>query len=227
MLSPLKMGALVTRALRPVKSFNLENRAHREISREKPQPAPTYPKNLQDLQRTIESVPDLAEKLDKKDPGLDDRLKNVYVTSHGRPEADITREKMSKQSKDRPLPQDRKMPEVFEMGFKEPEKVRYGNTTLRDVINFTSAHQTNPEEVTTRKIALEYKMRDEDVASILKYFKTFEIYVPETKKSPAIFAGPAHLRKQIEEDKREQLEEKKKVQEVAMLESKNQKKGAT
>lgn len=168
-----------------------------------------YPQNLEDLRRTIESDPNLADKLDKKDAGLDDRLKNVYVTSYGRPEDDITKEKIAKRNKDRPLPQDRKMVEFYEMGFKEPVKVKYGNTTLRDTINFVSAHQINPEEVTAAKIALEYKMKEEDVGTILKYFKTYEIYVPGTKKSPAVFAGPAQLRKKIMEEKLRQIEEKK------------------
>lgn len=212
MLSPPKMGALVTRAMRPIKSFNIENRAHRVISREKPIPAPMYPSNLLDLNRTKEEHPDLDDKLDKKDPGLDDRLKNVYVTSRGRPEDDVTRELRAKQSKNRPLPQDRKVVEFFEMGFKDPDRVKYGNTTLRDAINYIQAHQINPEEVTVAKIALGYKMREDDVASILKYFKTYEVYLPKTKTSPAVFAGPSHLRKKIEEDKIRMLEEAKEDQ---------------
>ncbi|XP_059055806.1 protein NDUFAF4 homolog [Achroia grisella] len=191
------MGALVTKALRPIKSFNIENRAHRIISKEKPVPAPKYPENIEDLKRSLKSDPNLDEKLDKKDPSLDDRLRDVYVTSLGRPEDDITREKRI-QNPDRPLPLDRKMPEEFEYGFKEPEKLKYGHTILRDVLNFISAHQSNPNEVTASKIAFEYKMREDDVKTILKYFKTYEVYVPETKQSPAIFAGPASLRKQLE-----------------------------
>ncbi|XP_026750411.1 protein NDUFAF4 homolog [Galleria mellonella] len=199
------MGALVTKALRPIKSFNIENRAHRVISKEKPVPAPKYPESLEDLKRAIESDPHLEEKLDKKDPGLDSRLRDVYVTSFGRPEDDITREKRT-QNPDRPLPQDRRIPGEYEYGFKEPEKVKYGHTTLRDVLTFISAHQTNPTEVTASKIALEYKMREDDVEKILKYFKTYEVYIPETKKSPAIFAGPSNLRRQLEKSKMKEIQ---------------------
>lgn len=207
MLAPPEMGALVTRALRPIKSFNIENRAHRVISKDKPDPAPAYPHALEDLKRTLETVPDIDEKLDKKDPGLDDRLKNVYVTSHGRPEDDLTREQ-KEQSTTRPLPANRKLVGDFEMGFKEPDKVRYGKTTLRHAITFIGAHQTNPNEITTSKIALEYKLKEDDVQSILKYFKTFEVYIPKTKNSPAIFAGPATTRKQLEAFNVKELEGK-------------------
>ncbi|CAG9792733.1 unnamed protein product [Diatraea saccharalis] len=192
------MGALVTRALRPIRSFNIENRAHRVISKEKPEPAPSYPHALEDLKRTLEVVPDIDEKLDKKDPALDDRLKNVYVTSHGKPEADLTREQ-KEQSTNRPLPQSRTLVEDFELGFKEPDQVKYGRTTLRHAMNFIGAHQTNPKEITPMKIALEYKLSEDDVQDILKYFKTFEVYIPKTKKSAAVFAGPATIRKQNEE----------------------------
>lgn len=213
MLLPPEMGALVSKALRPIKSFNIENRAHRVISKEKPTPAPRYPHNLEDLKRTLEAEPNIDEKLDKKDEGLDKRLKDVYVTSLGRPEVDVTQERQSVVKSKRPLPQDRKMPPEYDYGFKEPDRVTYGRTTLRDSINFISAHQANPNEVTASKIALEYKLKEEDVESILKYFKTYEVYIPETKKSPAVFAGPAQMRKQLYKLETKELEANKEKEE--------------
>lgn len=201
------MGALVAKALRPVKAFNIENRAHRVISKEKPTPAPRYPGNIEDLKRTLEADPNIDEKLDKKDPALDDRLKDVYVTSYGRSEDDVTRELRKKQSEVRPLPQDRKLVEDFEFGFREPEKIKYGRASLRQVVTFISAHQIDSKEASPDKIAFEYKLKLEDVESILKYFKTFEIYIPETKKTPAMFAGPAHLKKEIIESQKKAIEE--------------------
>lgn len=206
------MGALATKVLRPIKSFNIENRAHRVISREKPTPAPTYAHNLEDLRRTLEANPDLDGKLDKKDAALDLRLKDVYVTSKGRPETDITRVK--RESTDRPLPQDRTMVPDYDYGFKEPETIKYGRTTLRNVIMFLSAHQMNPEEVTVQKIAFEYKMREEDVSNIVKYFKTFEVFIPETKTSPAVFAGPATVRKQLYKIGVNEIEDKNSTKEL-------------
>lgn len=215
------MGALVTRALRPIRSFNIENRAHREISKEKPTPAPKYPQNLEDMKRAMEADPDLDDKLDKKDSGLDDRLKDVYVISHGKPEDDITKNKQVK-NPNRPLPEDRKIVEDFEYGFKEPSRINYGRTTLRHAINFITAHQTNPDEMSVAKISEEYKLKEDDVNDILKYFKTFEVYLPETKKTPAIFAGPSTLRKKLEaspdykllDDKSRQSLEKDEIQKL-------------
>ncbi|CAG5055035.1 unnamed protein product [Parnassius apollo] len=207
-LTPPEMGALVTKVLRPIKSFNIENRAHRVISKEKPVPAPKYEANIEDLKRTLEAVPNLDDKLDKKDPALDGRLKDVYVTSHGRPEDDITREKM-KQNPNRPLPQERRQVQNYDLGLKEPDTIPYGRTTLRRALEFIESHQMNPSEVTASKIALEYKLKEKDVETILKYFKTYEIYIPETKKSAATFAGPATFRKQLQNTEVKQLEDSK------------------
>uniref|UniRef100_A0A2A4K9N7 protein-tyrosine-phosphatase n=1 Tax=Heliothis virescens TaxID=7102 RepID=A0A2A4K9N7_HELVI len=219
-LLPPEMGALVTKALRPIKSFNIENRAHRVISKEKPTPAPTYTQNIEDLKRTLEADPDIDEKLNRKDEGLDKRLKDVYVTSRGRPEVDITEEKKFQSKSRRPLPKDRTMPPQYDFGFKEPERVPYGRTTLRDAINFISSHQTNPNEVTASKIALEYKLKEDDVESILKYFKTYEVYIPETKKSPAMFAGPAQMRKQLYQLETKQISDSKDKEETSKTDHK-------
>ncbi|XP_045455675.1 protein NDUFAF4 homolog [Melitaea cinxia] len=214
------MGALVSRALRPLKSFNIENRAHRVISKEKPEVAPRYPSTIEELKRVQELDPEIDSKLDRKDPELDLRLKDVYVTSHGRPEDDVTREK-KEQRPDRPLPQNRDAVPDFDFGLMEPTKVPYGKTTLRHAIDFISAHQVNPDEVTVSKIAYEYKMKEEDVENILKYFKTYEIYVPATKEAPALYAGPSKLREQLYKPKVKGIEDKKSSKENKQEQIKN------
>lgn len=205
------MGALVTKALRPVRTFNIENRAHRVISKEKPTPAPRYQQALDDMRRAMDEDPKINEKLNLKDVELDKMLKEVYVTSEGKPEEDITREIQQKSSK-RPKPMYRMQPEEYEYGFKEPDVIPYGRVTLRKALEFLAAHQCDPNQVTAEKIAEEYKLKLEDVNNMLKYFKTFEVFVPETKKTPATFAGPATIRKQMERAfEMKQIEDKKNV----------------
>lgn len=208
-LLPLEMGALVSKALRPIKTFNIENRAHRVISKEKPSPAPQYAATLLDIKRATDADPQLDDKIQKKNQELDNWLKKVYVTSEGRPEDDITRE--IQQNPNKILPQDRKPVESFDYGLKEPERISYGKTTLRNAISFITAHQTDPKEASTQKIALEYKLKEEDVENILKYFQTFEVYYPATKTSQAQFAGPSQLRLKLEEEKRKLLEDEAEV----------------
>lgn len=206
------MGVFLTKALRPIKSFNIENRAHRVISKEKPTPAPRYQQAIDDMRRAADEDPNINEKLNTKNAELDKMLKEVYVTSEGKPEEDVTRE-IQQKNPNRPLPMYRMQPEDYEYGFKEPEKITYGRVTLRKALEFLSAYQCNPNEVTAEKIAEEYKLKLKDVNNILKYFKTFEIFVPETKTAPATFAGPATLRKQMERAfEIEQIENKKKLE---------------
>lgn len=39
---------------RKINRFNVENRAHRVLERDKPVPAPKYDSNLRDMERTVE-----------------------------------------------------------------------------------------------------------------------------------------------------------------------------
>jgi NADH dehydrogenase [ubiquinone] 1 alpha subcomplex assembly factor 4 len=79
--------------------FNVENRAHRVISQSKPKPAPQYEANVKDLERILRGKfcmkknenlsmklflvdhPEIVEQASRKDSKLDDRLKQVFVTS--------------------------------------------------------------------------------------------------------------------------------------------------
>lgn len=58
------------------------------------------------------------------------------------------------------LPLDRKPVEAFEWGFKEPEHVSKGRTTLRQAIEFIGKHQHEPNDWTVERIADEYKLKE-------------------------------------------------------------------
>lgn len=99
------MGQLASKVIRKANRFNVENRAHRVLEREKPTPAPKFDSNLRDMERTLEREipekfkrslsfskldfiitvdPKFVDKLNAKDATLDSRLKDVYVTSQDR-----------------------------------------------------------------------------------------------------------------------------------------------
>lgn len=48
------MGKVMSVVARKANRFNVENRAHRVLEREKPVPAPKYESNLRDMERTLE-----------------------------------------------------------------------------------------------------------------------------------------------------------------------------
>lgn len=116
-------------------------------------------------------MPDVVSELSKKDSVLDDRLKQVYVTSSKIENPMIESDKSK-------LPQDRKQVEVFEYGFLEPDpkKLARGKCTLRQAIQFISDHQTNPEEWTATKIANDFKMKEDLVGELFSYSLYFWKY---------------------------------------------------
>ncbi|XP_037823739.1 protein NDUFAF4 homolog [Lucilia sericata] len=175
------MGKVMSMVSRKVNRFNVENRAHRILEREKPVAAPKYEGNLRDMERTMELDPNFLEKLNKKDSALDERLKNVYVTSQDR-FIDYGL-KRSQSSEDKQLPLDRHTPEDFEFGYMEPQRITIGRCTLRQALKFITDHQSEPEKWTPAKIAEDYKMKPELVDNILKYFRSYNIYIPDQRSS--------------------------------------------
>lgn len=48
------MGKVMSVVSRQINRFNVENRAHRVLERDKPVPAPKYESNIRDMERTME-----------------------------------------------------------------------------------------------------------------------------------------------------------------------------
>ncbi|KAH8382514.1 hypothetical protein KR009_003929 [Drosophila setifemur] len=180
------MGQVASRVVRQAKRFNVENRAHRVLEREKPTPAPKFESNLRDMERTLELDPKFVDKLNVKDASLDTRLKDVYVTSQDRfikrVQERQAKEAASSETQDqRVLPMDRKTPEDFEYGYMEPNRITPGRCTLRQALKFINDHQLDPEAWPAKKISNEYKLKEPHVENILHYFKTFNMYIPDQK----------------------------------------------
>lgn len=52
------MGKVLSVATRPFRNFNIENRAHKIISKEKPTPAPLHAANLKEAERILKGTID-------------------------------------------------------------------------------------------------------------------------------------------------------------------------
>ncbi|KAH8328739.1 hypothetical protein KR074_004361 [Drosophila pseudoananassae] len=184
------MGQLASKVIRKANRFNVENRAHRVLEREKPTPAPKFDSNLRDMERTLEREnpekciiclmsklyfilivdPKFVDKLNVKDATLDSRLKDVYVTSQDRFIQRVKERQEAEAAADakeeRVLPKDRKTPEDFEYGYMEPTRVTPGRCTLRQALQFINDHQLDPESWPVNKIANEYKLKEPHVGTI-------------------------------------------------------------
>ncbi|XP_014086802.1 protein NDUFAF4 homolog [Bactrocera oleae] len=178
------MGKVMSMVANKMNRFNVENRAHRILERDKPVPAPKFESNIQDMQRALELDPQLVDKLNKKNVALDDRLKNVYVTSEDK----FIDYAAQRTDPNKPLPLSRKTPQDFEYGYREPTRVVAGRCTLRQAMQFITDHQSDPELWTKQRIASDYKLKEEVVDNILHYFKSFNVYIPDKGQKERILS---------------------------------------
>jgi NADH dehydrogenase [ubiquinone] 1 alpha subcomplex assembly factor 4 len=122
---------------------------------------------------SLSEHPEIIEETTKKDKGLDDRLKNVFVTSSH----EIDQKRII--NPERPLPTSKEFAGYFELGYQEPEFITPGKATLKQIIQFLGDYHLHPEVWTVEKIALEYKLSLENAASMVEYYKLFSMQLPK------------------------------------------------
>lgn len=82
---------------KPIRNYNIESRAHKIISKDKPVPAPKHKSISVDYERILKGkfnlfcsciirlileYPNIAEEIETKHKDLDSRLRDVFVVSH-------------------------------------------------------------------------------------------------------------------------------------------------
>ncbi|XP_011877275.1 PREDICTED: protein NDUFAF4 homolog isoform X2 [Vollenhovia emeryi] len=149
---------------RPVRLFNIENRARKVISQEKPKPAPQYAATEKQKRLMDEVNPHFMEGHYKKNVQLDQRLKDVFVTSMDPQEVN----EPTKESKS--LPQSRKNPEIdFLYEPYETTVIPVGKCSLKQALTFLMQHKSDPVTYSSETIASEYKM-DKEVVDFTFFF---------------------------------------------------------
>lgn len=139
--------------------------------------------------------PNLADDLNKKSNSLDDRLKQVYVERTDKINPDQNQQNLTSKA----LPLDRKTPEDFEFGFQEPnlDNLNPGKSTLRQIMKLLTDHQEDPEKWTAKAIADEYKLKEIHVINLLKYFRPFNLHIPDKQKSERLLVEPGLSKKYL------------------------------
>ncbi|GFG30075.1 hypothetical protein Cfor_06140 [Coptotermes formosanus] len=199
------MGKVWSVIQRKANRFNVESRAHKVISQDKPTPAPKYRSTIQELETIKSDYPHILEEQSRRDSKLDDRLKQVFVRSYD----PIVEEPTSSSSHS--LPQDRRSFEETEFGYTEPVMIPQGRVTLKQAIKFITDHQTNPNTWTPEAIAKEYSITQDKIEKILLYYQTFQVHIPEdtskkTSKKSYIETKETHKPQEMLESKEETLE---------------------
>uniref|UniRef100_A0A3B3VWN2 NADH dehydrogenase [ubiquinone] 1 alpha subcomplex assembly factor 4 n=1 Tax=Poecilia latipinna TaxID=48699 RepID=A0A3B3VWN2_9TELE len=166
----IHMGARLARMFR---NYNVENRALREISKEKPRSAPRHATTATPSAVTSESVM-------KKNESLLEHLRSVYVES--------TDPTVGKEADRRPL-----RVRLPGSAFSLPElaDVPKGKLTLAEALKALGSHQHQPRTWSAEKIAQEYCLELKDTKSVLEFFIPFkvEIIPPRSRTSKQIKAS--------------------------------------
>ncbi|XP_007542776.1 NADH dehydrogenase [ubiquinone] 1 alpha subcomplex assembly factor 4 isoform X1 [Poecilia formosa] len=181
------MGARLARMFR---NYNVENRALREISKEKPRSAPRHATTATPSAVSSEA----SESVMKKNESLLEHLRSVYVESTDPTVGGKTTPEFSgnasagKEADRRPL-----RVSLPGSAFSLPEltDVPKGKLTLAEALKALGSHQHQPRTWSAEKIAQEYCLELKDTKSVLEFFIPFkvEIIPPRSRTSKQIKAS--------------------------------------
>ncbi len=186
-------GAVFTR---PLQRFNAEERAHKVLDREagagvggKPTPAPKFPADQQRLQELRETDPQVQDGLlHRKDSSLDQRLKEVFVTSTD-PAGFDPDSLRQPENPERPLP--RRQDPVLRWKptdhvFNDPGvRPRRGKATLTVLQDVLALHRSDPRRFSAEALAREHDLNPIDVENLLRHFRIFDIDKPDSARDAA------------------------------------------
>ncbi|XP_025894961.1 NADH dehydrogenase [ubiquinone] 1 alpha subcomplex assembly factor 4, partial [Nothoprocta perdicaria] len=164
---------------RVFRTFNVENRARREISKEKPTPAPRHPTARLDA---LANRPEIQEEIYRKDDRLLTLLKDVYVESRDPP----------KQVKDQgveSLPckhEEKRLTKLGHLEALDVKKVPKGKISIVEALTLLNNHKLHPHIWTAEKIAQEYSLELKEVKSLLEFFIPFSVQEFPTENRKAI-----------------------------------------
>ncbi|XP_028809073.1 NADH dehydrogenase [ubiquinone] 1 alpha subcomplex assembly factor 4 isoform X2 [Denticeps clupeoides] len=160
------MGARVGRMFR---NFNLENRAHREVGRAKPVPAPRH----QGPGKPVGGTEDVPEKIRQKDESLASLLKSVYVEStEPVPPTPLPAAAERAEVQRRPLkaalPGD-------PYGICDITDVPKGKLSIVEALTALNNHKREPRTWTAEKVAQEYSLDLAETKALVQFFIPFDV----------------------------------------------------
>ncbi|XP_060676875.1 NADH dehydrogenase [ubiquinone] 1 alpha subcomplex assembly factor 4 [Hemiscyllium ocellatum] len=167
------MGARLARAMR---NFNLENRAHVEIGKQKPSSAPRHPSSMALIEQQLSNHPETNE-VHNKNEELLSLLKDIYVDSKEIPAKKRATSETSKQLQEHRLLKSNLDYELFNI-----TKVPKGKLSIVEALTILNNHKLKPDLWTADKIAEDYCLELKDVKGLLEFFKPFEIKVLPPKQ---------------------------------------------
>ncbi|XP_029966281.1 NADH dehydrogenase [ubiquinone] 1 alpha subcomplex assembly factor 4 [Salarias fasciatus] len=167
------MGARVSRVFR---NFNLESRVHRELSKEKPSPAPRHPA------RELPAA-DVPPSVTEKNEPLLEHLRSVFVESTEPPAA-------AQEQKPAALKEAGRRPLKYHFpggvsGSVELTDVPRGKLTIVEALKALGSHQHRPQTWTPEKVAQEFCLDPNDTKALLEFFVPFKVEIIPPKTAAA------------------------------------------
>jgi len=165
--------AVVGQASKPVRDWNIEERAHKAVLANRYTPSPNHPGTRELIDDTIAKLPPEARKeLERTSEDFGKRLQDVYVTSQDKGVVETP----PRATPSRPLPKERRQPLPWEYGHRPPAVTPYGKLTLKDALAIVSQHADTPESPGV--VALKYKLDTKQTEALLRYFGTYRLITP-------------------------------------------------
>uniref|UniRef100_A0A8C6SFB0 NADH dehydrogenase [ubiquinone] 1 alpha subcomplex assembly factor 4 n=1 Tax=Neogobius melanostomus TaxID=47308 RepID=A0A8C6SFB0_9GOBI len=165
------MGARVARMFR---NFNLENRVHREISRDKPRSAPRHAVTAAQEAPSSAGASEAPESMNEKNAPLLDHLRSLYVESTDPENPQSSKQEKGDEAERRPLQYS--IP-LDQLGLVEITDVPKGKLTLAEALKALSSYQQQPKTWTVEKIASEYSLELRDCKALLHHFCPFRVQI--------------------------------------------------
>eukprot|EP00088_Acartia_fossae_P009529 TRINITY_DN14632_c0_g1_i4.p1 TRINITY_DN14632_c0_g1~~TRINITY_DN14632_c0_g1_i4.p1 ORF type:complete len:250 (+),score=54.99 TRINITY_DN14632_c0_g1_i4:106-855(+) len=193
------MGQKVSRVYgffvkRPIQRYNVEERAHKVISKiEDPSGpamrAPMFQSDKEILERVRQENPNFGQEMSSKDSALHTRLRDVYVESHDPPDlVDYQENKQRHQNPEKPLPVNRTSSFAeLHPGVGRATKVtttKRGKITLESALDMLTEHGKNPDVNDAERLANTYRLNPDTLSHVLKHYQLFKIHIPEVKETP-------------------------------------------
>uniref|UniRef100_UPI00358F7328 NADH dehydrogenase [ubiquinone] 1 alpha subcomplex assembly factor 4 n=1 Tax=Myxine glutinosa TaxID=7769 RepID=UPI00358F7328 len=163
------MGSSPTRMLR---NYNIEERAMKVISKDKPVMAPRHPIQV----HQASDYPKLEVEMKTKNESLLKNLENIKITETIEPSLPISNEDRFSA---RVLNQQRRMSKTNftfkELGFVDVLTVPSGRISIVEVVTLLGKAKSDPSTWTPQHVAEEYSISEEQARMLLENFSTFEV----------------------------------------------------
>lgn len=168
--------AVAKKALRPLKSIHLEERAQKAVDQHKvnPVPAPRHPstekifeKHVAGPEKSSSDHPEIKEELAKHDDTLISRVNKLHLDQI----SDMPKIK----SKERPLPQSRELIMDPLNALEEPKNIPKGKISFRQLGVILEKSREEPTMHQAEVIAKEYNLDLQDTINLIKYFQKIKM----------------------------------------------------